>query len=89
MDFEWDEIKAERNEQKHGVSFQEAITVFDDPLSELFDDPLHSDQEKRSLVMGESATQRLLVIIFTERPNATRIISARLATKGEQKRYGA
>jgi uncharacterized DUF497 family protein len=89
MDFEWDDAKADINEQKHGVSFKEAVTVFDDPLSELLDDVRHSGQEERLILMGESDAQRLLVVSFTERPNATRIISARLATKGEARRYGA
>jgi len=71
------------------ITFQEAITIFDDPLSELLDDSQHSDQEERQILMGESDARRLLVLCFTERPNATRIISARLATKGEAKRYGA
>jgi len=88
-DYEWDDAKAEINKQKHSVSFREAVTVFDDPLSELLDDSQHSDQEERQILMGESDARRLLVLCFTERPNATRIISARLATKGEAKRYGA
>ena len=89
MDFEWDEAKAERNQQKHGVSFQEAIAVFDDPLAEFLDDLKHSGQEERLILMGESDVRRLLVVSFTERPSATRIISARLATKGEAREYGA
>lgn len=89
MDFEWGDAKADINEQKHGVSFQEAVTVFDDSLSELLDDLKHSGQEERQILMGESDARRLLVVCFTERRNATRIISARLATKGEARRYGA
>jgi len=88
MAFEWDKTKAERNEQKHGVKFQEAISVFDDPLSELFDDLEHSEQEARLILIGQSDAGRLLIVSFTERSTATRIISARLATKGEQKEYG-
>ncbi|MGI4788497.1 MAG: BrnT family toxin [Janthinobacterium lividum] len=88
MKFEWDKTKAERNEQKHGIRFQEAISVFDDPLSELFDDLEHSDQETRLILIGHSDSGRLLVVSFTERSDVTRIISARSATRGEQKEYG-
>ncbi len=75
MTFEWDETKAECNEQKHGISFQEAVSVFDDPLSELFDDPEHSGQEPRLILVGQTQSGKLLVVSFTERSDVTRIIS--------------
>lgn len=89
MLFEWDKAKAERNKQKHGVEFEEAVSVFDDPASRLFDDPQHSEMEERFIMMGYSGVGRLLVVSFTERTDATRIISARPATRGEDKTYGA
>ena len=89
MLFDWDEVKAIRNEQKHQVTFQEAMSVFSDPLSELFDDPAHSDEEDRLILIGHSDRERLLVVSFTERPYATRIISVRQATLRERKSYGA
>ena len=88
MVFEYSEAKAERNKEKHGVGFREAVTVFDDPLSELFDDLEHFDQEERLILIGHSDAGRLLVVSFTERADATRIISARQVTKREEKEYG-
>ena len=87
MDFEWDETKAESNERKHGVSFTEAMTVFADPLSVTGYDPRHADDEDRFLTMGTSVGGRLLVLSHTDRGDAVRIISARLATRREQKDY--
>ncbi|MBE0504281.1 MAG: BrnT family toxin [Desulfuromonadales bacterium] len=85
--FEWDSRKADSNLKKHGISFNEASTVFADPLSLLMDDPKHSEEEQRFLVMGLSAQQRLLVVAFAERPPRTRLISARLASRQERNFY--
>ena len=86
--FEWDEEKAKSNWIKHGVSFDEATTVFDDSLARIFDDELHSTDERREIIMGRSINNRLLVVCFTERPNERiRIINARLRTPKEQKAY--
>ncbi len=87
MDFEWDEDKATANESKHGVSFTEASTVFGDPLAVTFDDPVHSDEEARQLTIGLSATGRVLIVSHTDRGAATRIISVRVASRGERKGY--
>ena len=85
--FEWDPEKGDANFQKHGVSFDEASTVFGDPLSLLMPDPDHSADEERYLVLGMSVYQKLLVVAFAERPPNTRLISARRATRAERKRY--
>ncbi len=85
--FEWDEKKAGTNLGKHGVSFEEAATVFGDPLSLTIADPLHSDMEDRSIIMGTSERRRLLVVVFTERGERIRIISARAATAHERRAY--
>jgi uncharacterized DUF497 family protein len=85
--FEWDADKAEANFRKHGVSFDEAVTAFGDPLSVLLRDPDHSVGEERYLVLGLSTKQRLLVVAFVEGPPRTRIISARLATRRERQDY--
>ena len=82
--FEWDADKAAANLRKHGVSFDEAVTAFGDPLSVLLSDPDHSVGEERFLVLGMSNAGRLLVVAFVERPPRTRIISARLATTRER-----
>jgi uncharacterized DUF497 family protein len=87
LTFEWDEQKAKVNLKKHGVSFKEASTVFADPLASTIDDPLHSEEEDRFITLGESHRGRLLVVIFTERGENIRIISARLATRHERKDY--
>jgi uncharacterized DUF497 family protein len=86
-EFEWDPEKAAENLRKHGVSFDEAVTAFGDPLSILMPDPDHSVGEERYLVMGISTQNRLLVVAFVERPPRTRIISARLATRRERHDY--
>lgn len=87
MHFEWDEEKAALNLKKHGVSFDEAKTVFDDLFSvELFD-PDHSEDEMRFIIVGESKMQRLLVVSYTERENGVRIISARMLTSKERRDY--
>jgi len=85
--FEWDSNKAKSNEKKHGVSFEEAQTVFDDPFYVDFYDPDHSDNEDRYIIFGASSRNRILLVSYTERGNKIRIISARLATKQEQKSY--
>ena len=84
---EWDPIKADTNQRKHGVSFDEAITVFSDPLSVLIPDPDHSVGEERYLVLGMSNKSRILVGAAAERPPRTHIISARLATHKEKRDY--
>lgn len=85
--FEWDAEKAEVNARKHGITFDEASTVFGDPLSLLMSDPSHSLGEMRYLVLGVSNQRRLLVVAFAERPPRTRLISARRATATERRRY--
>lgn len=89
MRFEWDAEKAATNVRKHRVSFDEAVTVFYDPLSATFDDPDHSADEQRLITVGYSAWNRLLVVSHAERGATTRIISARRATGGERKRHEA
>jgi uncharacterized DUF497 family protein len=85
--FEWDPEKARRNVAKHGVSFEEAVTAFADPLSLTVFDPDHSDEEDRYLLLGVSSAARLLVIVHVDRGEAVRIVSARLATGLEQRSY--
>jgi uncharacterized protein len=87
LEFEWDNDKARRNSKKHGVSFEEASTVFADPLSSTIHDPTHSDDEDRYVILGESTRRRLLVVAFTDREDRIRIISARVATRKERKDY--
>ncbi len=84
---EWDLLKAETNLKKHQVSFEEASTVFDDPLFITFLDIEHSDDEDRYITLGLSQRGRLLLIAHTDRNNAIRIISARKATKNERQFY--
>lgn len=79
-EFEWDADKADENLKKHGVAFEEALTVFADPLARIFDDLDHSIDERRELIVGHSAEQRLLLVSFTDRGRRTRIIGARNAT---------
>ncbi len=85
--FEWDPKKATSNLKDHGVSFDEATTVFGDVLAMNMPDPDHSDDEQRFLVLGMSRASRLVVVSYTERPPRTRIISARLATRHERRKY--
>jgi len=87
MEFEWDDDKAASNEQKHGVTFLEAQTVFADPLALTGYDPDHSDGEDRFITMGSSLEGRLLVISHTDRDNRVRIISAREASRRERRDY--
>jgi uncharacterized DUF497 family protein len=86
-EFEWDTEKAESNLQKHGVSFEEAATVFFDPLSLTIPDPLHSHEENRFVTTGLSNQQRQLVVVHSEVDDRIRIITARLATSSERKKY--
>jgi len=87
MQFEWDESKAATNLSKHGVSFEEAKTLFNNPLALIFDDEAHSLGEQREIIIGRSKQDRLLLVAFTERTNRIRIISARLATRKEREDY--
>lgn len=87
MEFEWDEAKASANAKKHGVSFQEAATIFRDPLAITFMDPDHSGRERRWLTFGLSRLNRLLVVVHADRGRKTRIISARAMTKHERTIY--
>lgn len=87
MAFDWDHKKASENFLKHGISFDEAKTVFDDPLNVDFYDPDHSIGEHRFIIMGESAQGRLLMVSYTERGEAIRLISARQVTPAERKMY--
>jgi hypothetical protein len=85
--FEWDQRKAASNSRRHGVSFEEALTVFANPLARIFDDEDEPAEERREILTGHSAHGRLLVICFTEREDTIRIISARKATENERKDY--
>ncbi len=87
MQFEWDRAKAQRNLRKHGVSFDEAVTVFYDSLAVTFDDPDHSVGEPRLITIGYSVRGSLLVVAHTERSAAVRIINARRATARERERH--
>jgi len=87
MEFEWDPEKAALNLRKHRVSFEEAASVFGDPLAITFDDPDHSAGEKRWLTFGLSNENRLLIISHTWRKPKSRLISARRATRHERKIY--
>ncbi|NUQ36196.1 MAG: BrnT family toxin [Caldilineales bacterium] len=84
---EWDEQKARSNRKKHGVSFEEARTVFDDPLFIMFLDVEHSTDQERYITLGLSVKRRLLLIAHTDREGIVRIISARKATKNEKRVY--
>lgn len=87
LTFEWDDAKASDNLKKHGTSFSEASTVFADPLARTIADPLHSAQEGRFVILGQSGLQRSLVVVHTYRGEIIRIISARPATPRERKDY--
>jgi hypothetical protein len=83
--FEWDEDKARSNVEKHGVTFEEAAEAFFDPFSQGGD--ASSGAERRDFLLGYSLTQRLLLVVHTDRSSRTRIISARPATRAERKLY--
>jgi len=85
--FSWDSRKAASNLAKHGVSFREAETVFGDPLGHIITDPRHSADEDRYVLLGLSYRQQLLAVMFTERSDQIRIISARRATRRERRDY--
>lgn len=87
MHFEWDPVKARKNLRKHRVTFEEASSVFYDPLAVTGADPDHSEGEERMVTFGVSSSGRLLVVAHTERSDAIRIISARIATKHERHIY--
>ncbi|EPF24302.1 BrnT family toxin [Microcystis aeruginosa NIES-298] len=87
MQFEWNKNKAVKNLSKHGVSYEEAKTVFDDPLYVDFYDPEHSESEERYLIVGESDRGRLLIVSYTERGDVIRLISAREVTQTEREAY--
>jgi hypothetical protein len=86
-DFEWDPEKAEKNFRKHEVSFEEASSIFDDPMFITVLDEEHSDDEERYITIGFSNKTRLLLVAHSERDNRIRIISARKVTKNEEKFY--
>jgi uncharacterized protein len=86
--FEWDSRKARSNIRKHGVTFIEAASIFADPLARIFDDPDHSAEESREIIIGRSPTGKLLLVCYSEAlEDQVRIISARRATKREQQDY--
>lgn len=86
--FEWDSRKASTNQRKHGVSFEEAATVFADPLARIFSDAIHSKHEHREIIIGHSSQNHLILVSFTERAeNIVRLISARPATRKERADY--
>ncbi|MDQ2926395.1 MAG: BrnT family toxin [Acidobacteriota bacterium] len=85
--FEFDPHKAATNLKKHGVSFREAMTVFDDPLAQTFPDDLHSEDEDRSITIGLSSVQRLLFLSHRETEDRIRLIGARPANSAERKAY--
>jgi len=87
VQFEWDTQKALRNLQVHGVSFQDAASVFGDPLAGTIPDLEHSTEEPRFITIGLTPAQRLIVVVHMDRADRIRIISARHATRAEKKKY--
>lgn len=87
LTFEWDSRKARSNLAKHGVGFEEACTVFGDPLSLTISDPEHSRTEERHVTMGTALTGKLIVVVHTERGDNIRVISARRASRRERRSY--
>ncbi len=87
MNFEWDPAKARQNRHKHRVSFEEAATVFGDPLALTYPDPDHSISERRFITIGMSNAKRVLIVAHTDRDESIRIISARKTTRLERKHY--
>src|SRR5512136_2382604 len=85
--FEWDAGKAAANLRRHGVSFEEAATAFQDPLARIHADPDHSASEPREILVGHSARGRLLLVAFTDRRGRLRLISAREVTRRERQDY--
>ena len=87
FNFVWDSKKARKNKLKHGVSFEEALSVFADPLAKIFGDEEHSAVERREIIIGHSEQRRLLLVSFMDKENSVRIISARKATRQEREDY--
>ena len=88
LEFEWDPKKAKANLSKHdGISFEEGMTVFADPLAKIFKDEEHSSDEQREIVIGHSTRQRLVLVSFTADGDRVRILSAREATAPERRDY--
>jgi uncharacterized DUF497 family protein len=87
LNFEFDPAKAAGNLKKHGVSFDEAVTVFDDPLSSTLPDDQHSEDEHRFITVGLSSKQRLLFVVYTETDSRIRLIGARPTTATEREQY--
>ena len=87
MNFEWDESKARINRRKHGVRFEDACSLFDDPFAIIFDDQDHSLVEQREIIIGTNSAYRLQVVCFVQRGDTVRLISARSATSQERKDY--
>ena len=87
MKFEWDPKKAATNLAKHGISFEDASSVFGDPFAGTIPDPLHSTEEARFVTIGLTAAQRLVVVVHTDRDDRIRLISARPATRAEKKKH--
>ena len=87
LKFEWDPRKAVKNQARHGVSFEEGASVFGDLLGRIVDDRRHSEAEQRAVLLGTSERNRLLAVMFTERGDAIRLISARKATRQERRNY--
>jgi uncharacterized DUF497 family protein len=85
--FEWDPVKAAANLAKHGVSFEEAATAFQDPPARIHADPDHSASESREILIGHSAKGRLILVAFTDRQGRLRLISAREVTRRERRDY--
>jgi uncharacterized DUF497 family protein len=85
--FEWNDEKAANNLREHDVNFEEAKTVFEDPFAITIHDDLHSDDEDRSIILGLSLLARVLLVVYTERRERIRIISARKATPSERSQY--
>jgi uncharacterized DUF497 family protein len=85
--YEWDPRKAKANVRKHRVSFEEAATVFLDPLAVTYPDPDHSEKELREITVGYSNRQRVIFLSHAQRGGRTRIIGARKATPAERKQY--
>ncbi len=85
--FEWNPAKAAANFKKHGVSSEEAVTAFQDPLAKIHADPDHSGPERREILIGHSSTPRLVLVAFTDRRGKIRLISARPVTRRERRDY--
>jgi len=87
LEFEWDPKKAAANRTIHGIAFEEALTVFRDPLARIFDDEEHSQSEAREVIIGHSGRDRLILVCFAVRGSRIRLISARKATERERRDY--